>query len=263
MSHPFDPGYGAEPFRTLCTDYPDASVYPAADFRFEWGPIFHRGRLDGTARVLVLGQDPAASEAIVRRILVGVAGQRTQGFLAKLGIDLSYVMINTYLYSVFGQPAGEAHKNDPAIAAYRNRWIDAIMAGAPIQAVVALGALADHAWSMWKKTPTGKQAKVAYSHITHPTQPDSASKGDPAKQAALTKTMLKNWNAALAALHAAIVDPDTPRPWCLTGTPSPPATWWTSPRRTCRPACPPGCAGRTPGPSAPGPPPPPSGRRSP
>jgi uracil-DNA glycosylase len=212
MSHPFEPGYGEEPFRTLCAEYPDASVYPAADFRLEWGPIFHRGRLDGSARILVLGQDPAASEAIVRRILVGVAGQRTQGFLAKLGIDLSYVMINTFLYSVYGQQGGQKHKDDPAIAAYRNRWLDAVMAGGRIEAVVALGALADRAWSIWKATPTGKEAHVAYAHITHPTQPDSASKGDPAKQAALTKAMLKNWNAGLAALHPAIVHPDTPRP---------------------------------------------------
>src|SRR5262249_51246706 len=138
MSHPFDPGYGADPVRTLCAEYAGASVYPAADFRVEWGPIFHRGRLDGSARILVLGQDPAASEAITRRILVGVAGQRTQGFLAKLGIDLSYVMVNTFVYSVYGQTGGEKHKDDPAIAAYRNRWIDALMAGGRIEAVVSL-----------------------------------------------------------------------------------------------------------------------------
>jgi hypothetical protein len=212
MGHAFDPGYAAEPFRTLCTDYPDAAVYPAADFRVEWGPIFHRGRLDGSARVLVLGQDPAASEAIVRRILVGVAGQRTQGFLAKLGIDLSYVMVNTFVYSVSGQQGGERHASDPAIAAYRNRWLEALMASGRIEAVVALGALADRAWSIWKATPAGQSAHAAYAHITHPTQPDSASKGNPTNQAALTKAMLKNWNAGLAALHPAIAHPDTPRP---------------------------------------------------
>jgi hypothetical protein len=34
----------------------------------EWGPILHRGRLDGTARILVIGQDPAQHETVVRRI---------------------------------------------------------------------------------------------------------------------------------------------------------------------------------------------------
>jgi hypothetical protein len=86
MSIDFDPGYGDQPFKTLVENYPGEDVYPTGDFRTEWGPIFHRGRLDGSARVLVIGQDPAQHEAIVRRILVGEAGQRAQGFLAKLGI---------------------------------------------------------------------------------------------------------------------------------------------------------------------------------
>ena len=95
MTRQFCPGYAAEPFATLCHDYPDATVYPLADFSVEWGPIFHRGRLDGGARVLVLGQDPAAHEAITRRILVGEAGQRTQGFLARLGIETSYAPVGS------------------------------------------------------------------------------------------------------------------------------------------------------------------------
>src|SRR4051795_2183395 len=112
---PFDPGYVDAPFAALAAEPPGTDVYPAKDFRTEWGPIFHRGRLDGSARILVLGQDPAANETFVRRILVGVAGQRAQGFLAKLGITRSYVFINTFLYSVYGQQGGEKHRNDPAI----------------------------------------------------------------------------------------------------------------------------------------------------
>ena len=107
MTIDFDPGYGKNPWAKLVREYPDETVYPLKDFRVEWGPIFHRGRLDGTARVLIVGQDPAAHEAVCRRILVGEAGQRAQGFLAKLGITTSYVMVNTYLYSVYGQ-SGES-----------------------------------------------------------------------------------------------------------------------------------------------------------
>ncbi len=217
MPRLFDPGYGAEPFRTLCEDYPDASVYAPADFRVEWGPIFHRGRLDGSARVLIIGQDPSHNESIVRRILVGEAGRRTQGFLAKLGIERSYVMVNTFLYSVYGQQGGERHKNDPAIAQYRNRWLDALMTGGKIEVVVALGALADEAWNIWNKTPMGKTANVAYAHITHPTQPDSSSKGNKTKLAAAMKAMLQNWNTALQKLHPAIVHPDKKVPLVLYG----------------------------------------------
>src|SRR5213080_675320 len=101
MSHAFDPGY-PRGFHPLLRSYPGPETYPPADFRVEWGPIFHRGRLDGSARVLVIGQDPAQHETVARRVLVGEAGRRMQGFLAKLGIIHSYVFINTFLYSVFG-----------------------------------------------------------------------------------------------------------------------------------------------------------------
>src|SRR5512147_2105399 len=114
MSHPFDPGYFQEPFSTLANDYPGEDVYPPSQFRVEWGPIFHRGRLDGSARVLVIGQYPAQHETIVRRILVGEAGRRLQGFLTKLGITTSYVLINTYLYSVYGSVKAKTRR-DPRL----------------------------------------------------------------------------------------------------------------------------------------------------
>src|SRR5262249_35159614 len=57
---------------------------------------------------------------------------------------------------------GRQTQDDPAIAAYRNRWIDALMADGQIEAVVALGALADHAWSVWRATSAGEGAHVAY-----------------------------------------------------------------------------------------------------
>ncbi len=61
MPHAFDPGYADEPFHSLVRDYPDATAYPTKDFRVEWGPVFHRGRLDGSARVLLIGQDPRST----------------------------------------------------------------------------------------------------------------------------------------------------------------------------------------------------------
>jgi uracil-DNA glycosylase len=209
---PFDPGYGAEPFRTLCAEYPDDSVYPGADFRVEWGPIFHRGRLDGSARVLVIGQDPAQHEAVARRILIGEAGHRLQGLLAKLGIDRSYVLVNTFLFSVFGQGGGERHNGDPAIAAYRHRWLEAVFATAPIEAVIALGHLADDAWTRWRATPAGQDVSVGYVHVTHPTQPESGAGNNPGKHAQLIRAMLANWNQGLDAIAPSIHHPDAARP---------------------------------------------------
>ena len=74
MAHPFDRGYTG-PYRALCENYPGAETYPPDSFRTEWGPVFHRGRLDGSARVLVIGQDPAQHETIARRILSTLSGR--------------------------------------------------------------------------------------------------------------------------------------------------------------------------------------------
>ncbi|HRI38071.1 MAG TPA: uracil-DNA glycosylase family protein [Nitrospira sp.] len=209
MTHPFDPGYAQEPFKNLCETYPDETVYPSGQFRLEWGPIFHRGRLDGSARVLVIGQDPAQHETIVRRILVGEAGRRVQGFLAKLGITRSYVFINTYLYSVYGSVKAQTRKN-PALIAYRNQWLEALLIGHQIEAVLALGQAADEAWQFWRSTPKGQPLSVAYAAVTHPTQPESSSKGDKAKLLAAIKKMLQNWNAALQVLSPSVKHPDVP-----------------------------------------------------
>ncbi len=217
MAHEFCPGYVDEPFRTLCREYPGAEVYPVKDFRVEWGPVFHRGRLDGSARVLVLGQDPAAHEAIARRILVGEAGQRTQGFLAKAGIDTSYVMINTFLYSVYGQGGGNRHKNNPDIAAYRNQWLDALLVGSAIEAVVTIGGLAAHAFEQWRATPSGAGVDLPQATITHPTYPESASGAGQKTKAEAMAEMLANWNQGLPTVHAAVT-PDTQRPLVLYGT---------------------------------------------
>lgn len=211
MPQPFCSGYAEEPFRTLCAEFPGEDAYPRAQFRVEWGPIFHRGRLDGRARVLVIGQDPAHHENVTRRILVGKAGRRLQGFLAKLGVTRSYVLVNAFLYSVYGDIAPAAPKN-AALVAYRNRWLDALLVGSRVEAVLALGAHADRAWKTWKATPHGQTVDVAYAHVLHPTYPDSKTKGKEPALSQETKKLLRNWNAALAALHPAVTHPDAAVP---------------------------------------------------
>jgi uracil-DNA glycosylase len=211
MPHPFDPGYFAEPFLSLCTEYPESDVYPVDQFRVEWGPIFHRGRLDGSARLLVIGQDPAQHETIVRRCLVGEAGRRVQGFLAKLGITHSYVFINTYLYSVYGSVKAKTRR-DSRLLAYRNHWLDALVLEQKVEGVLALGQVANEAWQLWKATPAGKSVNLAYAAVAHPTQPESSSKGDKTKLAEATKKLLKNWNDALKTLAPAIEHPDVRMP---------------------------------------------------
>lgn len=209
MAIPFDRGYYKQPFVKLVSEYPGEDVYPVDDFRTEWGPIFHRGRLDGSARVLIVGQDPAQHEAIVRRVLVGTAGKRAQGFLKRLGITRSYVFINTFLYSVYGQGGGTRHIANPLIAAYRNRWIAAILHSSPIEAVVAFGGLANTAWQDWLASPAAAKldSSPPFQHLTHPTWPQSSARTRPEQEAATTK-MLENWNEGLRALKPALQNPD-------------------------------------------------------
>ena len=218
MTHDFCPGYSAAPFDALVADYPGPDIYPLKDFRVEWGPIFHRGRLDGSAKVLVLGQDPATHESISRRILVGEAGQRTQGLLAKIGIDSSYVMVNTFVYSVFGQGGGSRHAKDEKIAKYRNRWLDVLLLGTDVTAVIMLGSLAATAFSMWAKTQPQAVAHLHQASLKHPTFPESASASGSTTLAKATADLHTNWNGALDALVAHVI-PDVPaNPTPYTGT---------------------------------------------
>ena len=171
---------------------------------------------DGSARALVIGQDPAQHETVIRRILVGEAGRRVQGLLGKLGVTRSYVFINTYLYSVYGSVKAKTRK-DPDLIAYRNRWLNAFLVGGRIEAVLALGTAADEAWQLWKATPAAQSVEFAYAAVTHPTQPESSSRGDKAKLAAATKKLLQNWNKALQVLSTSILHPDVPTPLSLYG----------------------------------------------
>jgi uracil-DNA glycosylase len=163
-------------------------------FRLEWGPIYYRGRTDGSARVLVIGQDPAADEAVARRVLVGMAGQRVQGFLAKIGITTSYFMVNSFLYSIYGQftnPYRDFMDISP-VRQWRSDLLDALIAENNIEAILAFGKAAHHMVDSWPGAAVFKnQNKVFY--LTHPT--------------AGIKNVFQSWNANLQTV-AQKVNPD-------------------------------------------------------
>jgi uracil-DNA glycosylase len=207
MAHPFDPGPAEEPFASLAADYPGTEVYPPQRFRVEWGPIFHRGRLDGSARVLIVGQDPGQHESIGRRCMVGEAGQRAQGFLAKLGITHSYAIVNAFLYSVFSQPShAEIQQLESGIAGYRDKWFDALLMDSQIEVVVAFGGFAHAAFEAWRGPESSPRVGVAYAPLFHPTYPEAS------KAPGAMKKMLDQWNAAIPGLRDALsakdADPD-------------------------------------------------------
>jgi len=140
------------------------------EFRTEWGPMYYRGRLDGSAKILIIGQDPSANENIVRRILIGAAGQLVQGLLRKIGITRSYVMVNSSLYSFLGQSISR-NKEDvifsQEVTEWRNKLLDTL-ATKNIQAVLCFGKVAQRVVEEWPKAAKFVKEDRVFN-MMHPT----------------------------------------------------------------------------------------------
>lgn len=174
----------------LFAEPPDYSKHKAA-FWYDWDPIFYRGRLNGTARLLCVASDPGPTERIVARSLVGDAGQRVQGFLSKLGLTRSYACLNAFVYALHPGSywTGKQILKDPDQVAWRNRVFNASV-GPALQAVIALGAQARIAVELWEDRGT-----IPTFYVPHP------SSRDP-------KKLLDSWREAVTQLRG-IVTPDS------------------------------------------------------
>lgn len=175
-------------------------------FRLDFGPVYYRGRLDGTARLLVVGQDPSTDELLAQRAFVGQSGQRLQRLLEKAGLSSSYLMLNVFLFGVFGQFDNELRtiSLEPAIRDYRNALFDRAANG-PLEAVLTVGSAARHAVDHW---PAAGGLPVI--EVVHPAAPDAM--------------VLQSWNDRLPDLIAA-VSPDRgeapdPTPYAATFQPT-------------------------------------------
>lgn len=149
---------------------PEYDAATRKNFWHHFGPVFYRGRLDGSARVLVIASDPGPTECLpfVRRTLVGDAGQRVQGLLAKGGLTRSYVCVNAFPLALHPSKAGLAKEllALPAHEAWRNRFYD-LLAGPGLQAIVALGGPASEAVRRWTTRPN-----VPVIYAVHPSSRD-------------------------------------------------------------------------------------------
>ena len=214
MAHDFDPGAVNDPFASLVRDYPGPEVYPADSFRVEWGPIFHRG-LARRQCPAVIGQDPAQSETVVRRILIGEAGHRTQGADGEARLLLQLPACQHFpLLGLWPARRGAAQERQ------RDRRLPQPVAGRdPRQQPDRGGAHARPARQRRLAevgTNRGRPGSLPRSsaadlHI-HPTEPESSSSGDPTKLKQAIQAMLANWNQALAEVRPHITHPDTPGP---------------------------------------------------
>jgi uracil-DNA glycosylase len=165
------------------------------NFWFDWGPVFYRGRLDGTARVICVASDPGPTERIGGRSLVGNAGQRVQGFLNKVGLTRSYVCVNGFAYALHPGKLSQGMKllSQPDLLAWRNQLFK-MLKKPKLEAIVAFGDVAKKAVQLWD----GK-GNIPVFETFHPSYHHGGAEGE--------KKMLTDWNRVVTALRA-IVTPD-------------------------------------------------------
>jgi uracil-DNA glycosylase len=140
--------------------------------RYEMGPIFYRGRTDGTARVLVVGQDAATDEALVQRAFTGGTGQKVQNWLNAVGITSSYVCLNTFIYSIYEQYdefTKELATTGP-IKDYRNRLFEKVFAENKIDLVISFGSAAHESVRIFRDEKLGGKlpSNVVWVQMLHP-----------------------------------------------------------------------------------------------
>jgi hypothetical protein len=159
-------------------------------FWYDWGPIFYRGRLDRSARLLCIASDPGPTERIAGRTLVGDAGQRVQGFLSKLGLTRSYVCVNAYAYALLPSRSMSAIPilSEPEQQSWRNELLSMIV-GPALQAVVTFGLQARIAVELWSSAPP-----VMIKNVPHPSSRDATK-------------LITEWRSAVIDLRT-VVTPD-------------------------------------------------------
>jgi uracil-DNA glycosylase len=130
------------------------------EFRWHFGPMFYRGRLqDNSVRVLVIGQEGAQDESLSHRSFTGGTGARMQHVLKHLGVTRSYLFLNTFVYPIFSQYNGLLPKlaQDPRspIARHRGELFDYVLERNDVRLVIAVGVAAKESVATWIETHGG------------------------------------------------------------------------------------------------------------
>ncbi len=136
------------------------AVLGREQFRWQFGPMFYRGRLtDGDVKVLVIGQEGAQDESLAHRSFVGGTGARLQHVVNHLGITRSYLFLNSFVYPIFGQYTaalrGLAQDPDSPIVQHRHRLYDEVVARNDLRLVIAVGTAAKESVATWIRSRGG------------------------------------------------------------------------------------------------------------
>lgn len=92
-------------------------------FRWKFGPMWYRGRTGANqVKVFVIGQEGAQDENVSNRAFTGSTGTKMQKFLNHIGINKSYLFMNTFVYTITGQYSlfGEDAKNPTKVKQREN-----------------------------------------------------------------------------------------------------------------------------------------------
>jgi uracil-DNA glycosylase len=189
------------------------------EHRWHFGPMFYRGRLgDNQVKILVVGQEGAQDESLSHHSFTGGTGGRMQRLVNHLGINHSYLFLNTFVYPIFGQyngllPVIAQHPASP-IAQHRNRLLDYVIDRNDVQLVVAVGRAAKESLATWVQAHGGTadpdnlhlaDASViaANLHMVGVLHPGGAGKGG------AVSAIIASFKAAINQVHQWINDNPT------------------------------------------------------
>ena len=253
MPTAFDPGYGEEPFRSLVASYPGAIAYPAEGFRLEVGPRVppRAPRRHGARARHRPGPRPARDDRPAdprRRGRPPAAGLPVQARHRPQLRDGQHLPLQRLRQRL------EERRPRRGSPTYRHKWLDAVFAHEPIEAVVSLGTLADKAWLKWAATPAGQSvlARLPPHHAPHGArerrgeEPGRPRRADHEDARQLERRACRRSRPASRTPTSSAASSSTARR-------SPTATRSRSRWTTCRPARRSGWPPTTAGPTAPAP----------
>src|SRR4030095_6392344 len=133
----------------------------------------------------------------MRSALVGDSGQKTQGFLNKLGLTRSYVLVNAFAVAM--RPSQKTKgmqvlSTNATIKAARHGLYDRLLAGGP-EAIIVLGDVAHEAYDIWAATNPAVGAAPVFT-LAHPAAVDRNGSGNDAA--------LKGWAKAITTLRTIV-----------------------------------------------------------
>ncbi len=129
-------------------------------FRWHFGPMYYRGRLKpNSVKVVIIGQEGAQDESLAHRSFSGGTGGRMQHFLYFIGINYSYLFVNTFVYPIFGQYSDNIkwlaqHPLSP-IVQQRHSIFNYILKKNDVHLIVAVGNAAKESAKTWVESRGG------------------------------------------------------------------------------------------------------------